>query len=474
MERYWKKITVFMAITSFIVFASTVIAAENWEQVASQINSAQDQAEEEAAETERMMKMDKADLEKELAELKAQEKREQRTLDRLRAEFESLRNQEEKLKQDLADEQDEIDAIEGTVRGTAKDASEVSRDNPITAENPERSDVLQAIIDSKRFPGMESIQTLADFFFQEMSKQGNVVLRTGEFVGPDGRNTIGEICRVGIFTTFYRTADGTVGFLLPDSVGKRLISISGDIPWSTRQQIKDYLNDKNNLAPIDPSAGGAFTKLTTKESFRDWLAKGGPLMYAIAAVGLFALLLALERFVTLATQSRASDKVISDIKGMVSKNRWNDAKNYCESKSRVPTCQMFKDVIEHAGEAQEVLENALQEAILKQMPRLERFLTTLSLLAAIAPLLGLLGTVTGMIQTFKVITEVGTGDPTMMAGGISVALLTTQFGLATAVPIMLVHHYLERQVDKIVNDMQEKGTSFAVTLIKRQGSISEA
>jgi biopolymer transport protein ExbB len=474
MKRYWKKITVFMAVASFIVFASTVIAAENWGQVASQINSEQDQAVEEAAETERMMNMDKTDLEKELAGLKAQEKREQRALDKLQAEFGSLREQEEKLKQDLANEQEEIDAIEGTVRGTAKDASGVSRDNPITAEYPERSDVLQEIIDSKLFPGMESIQTLADFFFQEMSEQGNIVRRTGEFVGPDGRNTIGEICRVGIFTTFYRKDDGTVGFLLPDAVGKRLISISGDIPWSTQQQTKDYLDGESNIAPIDPSAGGAFTKLTTKESFRDWLAKGGSLMYAIAAVGLFALLLALERFVTLATKSRASNKVISDIKSMVSRNRWKEAKNYCESKSRIPTCQMLKEVMENVGETQEVLENALQEAILKQMPRLERFLTTLSLLAAIAPLLGLLGTVTGMIQTFKVITEVGTGDPTMMAGGISVALLTTQFGLATAVPIMLVHHYLERQVDKIVNDMQEKGTSFAVTLIKQQGSVSEA
>jgi biopolymer transport protein ExbB len=74
-----------------------------------------------------------------------------------------------------------------------------------------------------------------------------------------------------------------------------------------------------------------------------------------------------------------------------------------------------------------------------------------------------------MIQTFNIITQVGTGDPTMMAGGISEALLTTQFGLVTAIPIMLVHHFLRLQVDKIVGDMQEKGTAFAVTLIKEQG-----
>lgn len=105
---------------------------------------------------------------------------------------------------------------------------------------------------------------------------------------------------------------------------------------------------------------------------------------------------------------------------------------------------------------------------MKIMPSLERWLGTLALLAVIAPLLGLLGTVTGMITVFNVITSVGTGDPKLMAGGISEALLTTEFGLILAIPIMLVHHLLERRVDTIVYDMQEKGTAFIVTMIKRQ------
>ena len=87
--------------------------------------------------------------------------------------------------------------------------------------------------------------------------------------------------------------------------------------------------------------------------------------------------------------------------------------------------------------------------------------------AAIAPLLGLLGTVTGMIDTFHVITVYGTGDPRMMSGGISEALVTTQLGLAVAVPIMILHHFLERRVDKILSDMEEKGTSFTVILLKQ-------
>jgi biopolymer transport protein ExbB len=88
------------------------------------------------------------------------------------------------------------------------------------------------------------------------------------------------------------------------------------------------------------------------------------------------------------------------------------------------------------------MENALQEAILREVPPMERFLSTLGMLAAIAPLLGLLGTVTGMIGTFHVITQHGTGDPRMMSGGISEALVTTMLGLSVAIPIMLAHTLL--------------------------------
>ena len=107
----------------------------------------------------------------------------------------------------------------------------------------------------------------------------------------------------------------------------------------------------------------------------------------------------------------------------------------------------------------EAMENALQEAILREVPPMERFLSTLGMLAAIAPLLGLLGTVTGMIDTFHVITQHGTGDPRMMSGGISEALVTTMLGLSVAIPIMLAHTLLNRAVDKHIGQMEEKAVA---------------
>jgi len=189
-------------------------------------------------------------------------------------------------------------------------------------------------------------------------------------------------------------------------------------------------------------------------------------MWPILIVGIVAIILGLERMGILLMMGTASDKIMDKIKEMATEGMFDEAREYCSTKKSIPTCVMLGRVMENVGATQEVLDNALQEAMLKQMPKLQRFLPTLAVLAAIAPLLGLLGTVTGMINTFHVITMVGTGDPRMMSGGISEALLTTQFGLIVAVPIMLLHHFLERLVEKIVGDMDAKGIGFAVTLMK--------
>jgi biopolymer transport protein ExbB len=132
---------------------------------------------------------------------------------------------------------------------------------------------------------------------------------------------------------------------------------------------------------------------------------------------------------------------------------------------RFPALRVIGRSIEAAESSKDVLEAALEEAILKEIPPMERFLATLNILAAIAPLLGLLGTVTGMISTFQVITLYGTGDPRMMSGGISEALITTQLGLAVAIPIMVVHHFLQRRVETLLSDMEEKGTAFAAAIL---------
>lgn len=475
MKINWKNATVCVGTLFLIAIGSQAVAADNWGEVARQVLQEQEQAEAGAKETERWLSMDQAALNKELADLKARAKKEETELNRLEAEFEALQQKEAELKKELAAEQDEIDSIEGNVRAVAKEAISQSRDNPITNEYPERTAAMEEIATMRQFPGMSVIEKLAEFFFTEMAERGRIVRRTGTFTGPDGRETTGEIIRAGKFTTYYKTADGKVGFLLPSATGEKLVAIRGDIK-GLKGRITDFFDGKTNVAPVDISAtGGAFSALTEKTNLRDWMEDGGVFMWVIFVVGALALLVGIERLITLGTKGRASKRIMDQIRELAEKGQFKEASAYCKRNSRVPTCRMIDGVMDHAGEggSLEVLENALQEAILKQMPYLERGMNLLALCGAVAPLLGLLGTVTGMIQTFKIITDVGTGDPGMMASGISVALLTTQFGLMVAVPIMFIHHFFQRKVDKIVGDMQEKGTAFAVTLLKRQRSMED-
>ncbi|RLB10513.1 MAG: MotA/TolQ/Exb proton channel, partial [Deltaproteobacteria bacterium] len=114
----------------------------------------------------------------------------------------------------------------------------------------------------------------------------------------------------------------------------------------------------------------------------------------------------------------------------------------------------------------EELEDRLQEAILNEIPALERFLSTIIILAEISPLLGLLGTVTGIINTFHVITLYGTGDPRIMSSGISEALVTTMLGLMVAIPVMFFHTLLSTKVENMISRMEKAAISFVNLLNK--------
>jgi len=118
------------------------------------------------------------------------------------------------------------------------------------------------------------------------------------------------------------------------------------------------------------------------------------------------------------------------------------------------------------------MEDSVQEAVLHELPGLERFLSALAILAGVAPLLGLLGTVTGMIATFNAITVFGSGEPRLMAGGISEALLTTAAGLIIAIPILFIHSILSGRVEGLIADM-ERFSATLLNLVNKESSIQE-
>ncbi len=450
-------------------------AQEEWQRVERQIDEEKERAEKDADLTKRLVTMDRAAMQEEITKLESKEKSLDKSRNLLIKKYQELIELEEKMKAELVDEEAEVVEVEGQLRSAAKEAESMIRKNQITAEVPERIQIIADLRDPDKVPGLEGIQSLIDIYFDEIRRSSLITRRTGDFVGLDGRMTTGEIIRAGAFTTYFRTPDGQVGFLEVNEDGDRLQAVTGEVESKDRKAVRAYFDNKSIVLPVDMSRGGAFASLTEKDDLIDKFQAGGVLMWPILIVACLAILIMLERFILLYTTKANTDTITDRITKLAESGNWKQAKIACEEKNSVPTCRMLASAVGNVGATQEVLENTLQEAILRETPRLERFLPTLGVLGTIAPLLGLLGTVTGMINTFKVITAQGAGDPSAMAGGISEALLTTQFGLTVAIPIMLIHHLLSRRVDKIVGDMEEKGTAFAVTMIKTGAVIpSEA
>ncbi len=169
--------------------------------------------------------------------------------------------------------------------------------------------------------------------------------------------------------------------------------------------------------------------------------------YVIIAIALIGLLIVIERFIALSlTESKVNRQLKSKQPG----------NNPLGRIMQVYECNPDVDT--------ETLELKLDEAILKELPALQRWLGLLALLAAIAPLLGLLGTVTGIIGTFQSITLYGTADPKLMSGGISQALVTTVMGLVVAIPILLCHGFLASRSDNLINVLDEKSKAFVALL----------
>lgn len=307
---------------------------------------------------------------------------------------------------------------------------------------PDRAEFLDdfvAKMAGDKLPSIEEIERLWFELQREAVESGRIVKFNAEVSRPNGDKDTVEVVRIGTFNIL--SADG-----------KYLRMDKGALEELARQPAGSYLSQATALASatdgvtrvgIDPSGptGGSYLSAlidspTIKERWHD----GGLVGYIITAIGVFAVLLAVWRFIVLAA---VGSKVNAQLK--------SDSANKNNPLGRVLAVHEENPSIDS-----ESLELKLNEAVLKETPALESSLTLLKIIAAVAPLLGLLGTVTGMIVTFQAITIFGAGDPKAMAGGISGALVTTVLGLCVAIPTVLLHTLVAGRSKKIVHILDEQ------------------
>lgn len=280
----------------------------------------------------------------------------------------------------------------------------------------------------------------------------------GTFFLPDGAEVKGTIIRLGAVAAL-GVSDRGSGVLAPAGDGRFKL---WNVPAAdTAEALAANRTPASIKAYVFESAAAAVEPLVEK-TFWGEMAKGGAIGWVILALGALGALLIAVRAVFLQRAGAAVDKIMDAVSPQVRAQRIPEAIEACKrfkgSAARVVTA-----ALRNADRDREHLEDIVSESILHESTHLNRFGSFITTITAVAPLLGLLGTVTGMIQTFDVITEFGNSDPKMLSGGIAVALVTTMQGLMVAIPLLVVGSLLNGWAESIKDDM-EKATLKVINL----------
>ena len=426
-------------------------------------------AEEEAVASRRQIMHDRIRLEKAVADLESQNHSLQKAVAALEAEHTALKTGEEALSSQLAETDSVMRELVGVIRVNAKDIGALMEQNLQSALGADPSVFLEAIAGQSQFPGMADIQKMAAILQVMINSTGEVQVVRGPIIDRSGGRREAELLMLGNFTAAYDTGAET-GFLNYSPAGRKLFALSRLPSRSLQKQIRCYMHGQSDEVPMDIGRGAALNQLTHELSLWEQIPKGGPIVWPILAILAVGGMIVVERIVFLVRRRLDADDLTLHIEGLAAGRGWEKCRSTCLAHADKPVARVVAAGLDCCHMEREAMENALQEAILKEVPPMERFLSTLGMLAAIAPLLGLLGTVTGMIDTFYVITLHGTGDPRMMSGGISEALVTTMLGLTVAIPIMLAHTLLNRAVDTRIGQMEEKAVAL-VNIVQRNRHV---
>jgi biopolymer transport protein ExbB len=285
---------------------------------------------------------------------------------------------------------------------------------------------------------------------REITESGNVVRFTHLVTKADGEQEEMEVVRIGAFNIIsdngyleYDSEEGSISELLRQPDGRFTGSAS------------DLFDEESGHVAfgVDVTRGGILGLLVETPTITEKVDQGGIVGYSIISLGIVGLLIAIWRFLGLTTDSR---KVSAQLK--------RDS-----ASADNPLGRVLAAYESNQNADTDTIELKLSEAALKEMPGLTKGLLFIKVISVVAPLMGLLGTVTGMIKTFQVITLYGAGDPKMMAGGISQALVTTVLGLVVAIPMVLLHTVVSGQSRKIVNIIQSQSAGLIAQHSERNG-----
>ncbi len=390
----------------------------------------------------------------------------------LQLEFEALKEEENQLEEVLKDKQSMMSSIQSTISNNANLFVQGAPSYVAASLTEEQKALFKNLVGTKDFPKLSSIHELLTMGQMGISKSHIITHVDEKIFVRGGKEIDAKVLHLGAFQSFYQDAQG-VGFALKTQLLQPL-EIAPYVPSNTEQTHIINAFNGNYVLPVDISGGKLLMNPPKKHSLLSSIEESGIFGWCILLIGFLGTLLIIERAFFLARIKLNGKEVAQHV---VDKNFSADDLQaspfgrvlghmlYGYQAVDVKQDSSAKEAIVTAHDSQ-VFERRAEESMLKELPPLERFLHTIRIFAAVAPLLGLLGTVSGIVKTFRVITAHGSSDPQILSGGISEALLTTEMGLLVAIPLLLAHHFLSRRISNIMLDMELASTTLIRHLVK--------
>jgi len=389
-----------------------------------------------------------------LAEARAEKAREEKRSDDLKSEYDRLERELAELTTVLQERMGNLGELFGIVRQSSGDIQAALNDSMVSAQRSGRGDFLSELAQRKALPNVQELRTVWSRMVTEIAESGRVVKFNTTVERANGAKEDMEVVRIGVFNT---VSNGS--FLDWDSAKSTENLI--ELARQPAGRYQSMANDLQSAAPgeavamaVDFTRGQILRAVVQSKTPAERIKEdGGPVGYVIISVGIFGLLLCLWKAFVLYTTG-----------GKMRKQFKSETANKGNPLGRVMAIYTDNPDIDI-----ETLELKLDEAILRESAPLETGLSFIKVLYVVAPLLGLLGTVVGMIATFQMITLFGTGDPRMMAGGISTALVTTVLGLVVAIPLTLLHAFLQGKAKALIQMLEEQAAGIIARLAERHG-----
>ncbi|ENM3741957.1 TPA: MotA/TolQ/ExbB proton channel family protein [Vibrio cholerae] len=440
-----KKTTLALALSLPFAFASVANASTN--SLVQQATQEKTQQQQHNQQREAGFVQTAQELQAAKAELLAERNRLQKEADQLSSQFSDNENTLARLEETLRLETGSLGEMFGVVRQNAKELQS-ELDQSVTGVEPRaHQQSIDDVVAAKTLPSMAQLRGLWQAMSEEIRASGQVQTTEIQWLNGQGETQTVPALRLGSLGLISEQ-----GYVKWDNARQQALSyqqLPSDFP--TFSHIRTLVDGDVVTMNVDPSRGVLLEQLALTPTLSQRLQAGGVIGNVILVLLGVGLIIALYRGAILATLRQK-------IKAQLKKP---------EQPGNNPLGRILAVYNKEQQRSVEALELRLLEAVVDEQNHLETGLSMLKLLAALAPMLGLLGTVTGMIETFQVITQFGNGDPKVMAGGISMALVTTVEGLIAAIPLLLAHNILSAQAEAIRNILEKQGIGLVAQQAER-------